>query len=48
MESTIDYSNYSIDELIQARQSIDAETYPARAAELDQFQKHKQKQPNLR
>ena len=26
MESTIDYSNYSLDELIQARQSIDAET----------------------
>ncbi len=37
MESTIDYSNYSLDELIQARQSIDAETYPARAAELDRL-----------
>ncbi|MDM7862008.1 YjgN family protein [Alteromonas sp. ASW11-36] len=37
MESTIDYSNYSLDELIQARQTIDTDTYPARAAELDRL-----------
>ncbi|WP_100658486.1 YjgN family protein [Alteromonas flava] len=36
MESTIDYSTYSLYELQQARRTIDETAYPARAAELDQ------------
>ncbi len=36
MENNIDYSQYSFDELVDARNNIDAEVYPDRANELSQ------------
>ena len=35
MEYTPNYDNYTLDELLQARSTIDAEAYPERAAELE-------------
>lgn len=35
MSSTIDYSNYSIEELLQAQEAINRDAFPDRAAEID-------------
>ena len=37
MDNTIDYSSYSLEELLDARQNIDADAFPERAEQLDKL-----------